>query len=100
MAAYKLVISPAAREDLKVIYQYGCGAWGVRRSSQYLDRLKDQLWGLIDNPELGVKRDELVRGIRSVSVDSHVLFYRIKNRRLEVIRVLHARQDHQVNLKS
>jgi toxin ParE1/3/4 len=72
----------------------------VRRSSQYLDRLKDQLWGLIDNPELGVKRDELVRGIRSVSVDSHVLFYRIKNRRLEVIRILHARQDHQVNLKS
>lgn len=100
MAAHKLVISPAARDDLEEIYQYSCRNWGLLRSSQYLDHIKEQLWCLTQNAEIGVKRDELLSGVRSVAVASHVIFYRNQRGQLEVIRVLHGRQDHQLNLKS
>jgi len=100
MTAYQLVISPAARDDLEEIYQYGCSNWGLLRSSQYLDHVKEQLWCLAENAEIGVKRDELLLGVRSMAVASHVIFYRNPRGRVEVIRVLHGRQDHQLHLKS
>jgi toxin ParE1/3/4 len=100
MAAHILVISPAAREDLEGIYHYGCRNWGLRRSSQYLDQIKEQLWCLTENSEIGIKRDELLLGVRSMAVASHIIFYRPQSGQVEVIRVLHVRQDHQPNLKS
>ena len=100
MAAYKLIISPAAREDLDKIYQYGCRNLGQSRSTQYLEHIKEQLWRLTENSEVGLKRDELLSGVRSTVVASHVIFYRAQSGQVEVIRVLHVRQDHQPNLNN
>ena len=98
MTASELVISPAARDDLKDIYQYGCRNRGLVRSSRYIEYIKRQLWLLTENPEMGVKREEVRAGVRSVVVASHVIFYRTHSSRLEVIRVLHGRQDYQQKL--
>ena len=88
-----LILSPAAREDLVAIRQYGTLNWGKTRSDQYLDTLKEAIWSLLEHPETGRTRAELSSEIRSLPVSSHVIFYRIQREQLEIIRILHARQD-------
>lgn len=88
-----LILSPAAREDLVAIRQYGTLSWGKTRSDRYLDDLKEVLWSLLENPGTGRARPELPGEIRSRSVCSHVIFYRMQTSQLEIIRILHARQD-------
>lgn len=88
-----LVISPAAREDLRAIHQYGIRYWGKPRSDDYLTSLKETLWSLLKHPEKGKTRPEFPGEIRSLPASSHVIFYRIQRKQLEIIRVLHVRQE-------
>ncbi len=99
MTSHKLVISLAASNDLRKIYQYGSLNWGESRATNYLDNLKEQFWSLTNYPKIGIKRDDLFPCVRSLAVDSHVVFYRSQNQQLEVIRVLHGKQDPQLHLK-
>lgn len=88
-----LIISPAAREDLRSIHQYGLRHWGMTRSDEYMNSLKAKLWQLLRQPKTGKARPELSPDIYSASVTSHIIFYRIHQQELQVIRILHARQD-------
>lgn len=93
MALLSLVLSPAARDDLRAIHQYGSRQWGKSRSDEYMSSIKDKLWLLLEQPETGKARPELSPDVRSVSVVSHVIFYRVQREELQVIRILHGRQD-------
>ncbi len=99
MPAHQLVIAPAAKADLKDIYQYGLRQWGQAQSDSYLENLKDLFWSLTEQPLMGVERPELLPGARSLPVESHTLFYRVSTNTVEIIRVLHGRQDPQRHLK-
>ena len=93
MATYQLVIAPTAKADLGDIYQYGLRQWGQARSASYLDTLNGKFWALTEQPLIGAERPELLAGIRSLPIESHVLFYRVTDSTVDIIRVLHGRQD-------
>lgn len=99
MPAHQLVIAPAAKADLKDIYQYGLRQWGQAQSDSYLENLKDHFWSLTEQSLMGVERSELLPGVRSLPIESHTLFYRVTADTVEIIRVLHGRQDPQRHLK-
>ena len=99
MTPYTLVISPIARDDLKKIYPYGAMNWGASRASSYLDSLKNHFWSLSEHPKMGIERDELLSAMRSLAVSSHIIFYRTKRQKIEIVRILHARQDPQRHIK-
>jgi toxin ParE1/3/4 len=99
MASHQLVIAPAARNDLKEIYQYGLRQWGQAQSESYLSTIKKQFWLLTQQPLMGTERPELLPNSRSLPIESHTLFYRVTANRVEIIRVLHGRQDPQRHLK-
>lgn len=99
MSTKQLVIASAAKIDLKDIYQYGLRQWGKVQSDRYLENIKDQLWSLREQPLIGVDRSELLPDVRSLPIESHTLFYRVTTDRVEIIRVLHGRQDPQRHLK-
>ena len=99
MPAHQLVIAPAAKTDLKDIYQYGLRQWGQAQSDSYLETIKNHLWSLTEQPLIGVERPELLLGARSLPVESHTVFYRITTNTIEIIRVLHGRQDPWRHLK-
>ncbi|MCP5407415.1 MAG: type II toxin-antitoxin system RelE/ParE family toxin [Chromatiaceae bacterium] len=82
MARHQLVIAPAAKNDLKDIYQYGLRQWGKVQSESYLSTIKNQFWLLTQQPLIGTERPEL-----------------LPDTRVEIIRVLHGRQDPQRHLK-
>jgi len=99
MATHQLVIAPAAKNDLNDIYQYGLRQWGLAQSESYLSSIKNQFWLLTQQPLMGTERPELLPNIRSLPIESHTLFYRVTINRVEIIRVLHGRQDPQRHLK-
>ena len=99
MASHQLVIAPAAKNDLKDIYQYGLRQWGQAQSESYLSTIKNQFWLLTQQPLMGTERPELLPGARSLPIASHTLFYRVTANRVEIIRVLHGRQDPQRHMK-
>jgi len=99
VSAQQLVIAPAAKNDLKVIYQYGLRKWGKAQSDRYFAALNDQLWSLTEQALMGVERPELLSDTRSLNIQSHTLFYRLASNRIEIIRVLHGRQDPQRYLR-
>ena len=97
--AHQLVIAPAAQADLKTIYQFGLRQWGQAQSDSYLENLKNNFWSLTEQPLMGVERPDLLPGARSLPIESHILFYRVTTDTVEIIRVLHGRQDPQQHLK-
>ena len=99
MPAHQLVIAPVAKTDLKDIYQYGLRQWGQTQSESYLENIKEQFWTLTEQPLIGVDRSDLLSGARSLVIESHTLLYRVTPDTLEIIRVLHGRQDPQRHLK-
>ena len=99
MPTLKLCISPAAKNDLKDIYEYEVRQWGQGQSDSYLTMIKETFWSITEQPLMGIERNELSPSFRSFSIESHTVFYRIRNEKVEIIRVLHGRQDPQKHLK-
>ncbi len=99
MTLYKLLISPAAQQDLRDIHQFGLRTWGQNQSSGYLDALKEHLWGLTSQPFMGIERTEIGAGMRSFPVRNYVVYYRIQAYQVEIVRVLHGRQDQSRHIK-
>lgn len=99
MHSNRLVVSPAAREDLQNIYQFGLQQWGSVQAGSYLDGIKALLWRLTEQPHMGIERAELLPAMRSFAVERHVVFYRYKAPNIEIVRILHGRQDPKFHLK-
>jgi|TARA_R110002050_G_scaffold274369_1_gene418789 toxin ParE1/3/4 len=99
MPTHQLLIAPAAKTDLKDIYQYGLRQWEKAQSGRYLENINAQLWSITEQPLMGIERSDLLPGVRSLATESHTLFYRVTTGTVEIIRVLHGRQDPQRHLK-
>jgi len=48
---------------------------------------------LIDQPELGRKRNEIRSELRSLVYEKHIIFYRVMNDNIRIIRLLHGSRD-------
>ena len=70
MAIERYALSKPADKDLEAVFQQ-----------------------LIANPELGRERNEIKTELRSIPKSSHVIFYRIMNDHIKIIRVLHGSRD-------
>ncbi|PLY04407.1 MAG: type II toxin-antitoxin system RelE/ParE family toxin [Desulfuromonas sp.] len=92
-AGWRLFFSPAALADLHEIYRHGLGIWGEEQSSRYLAQLEECLWLLTEQPKMGAARAELFPEVRSLPVERHIIFYQLRSSTVEIIRVLHCRQD-------
>ena len=86
-------LSSAAERDIEDIYNFTAAEFGVEQAVTYLQRIEDSLSTLTANPEMGRLRPEIRAELRSMPIESHVLFYRIAGPRLRVVRILHASRD-------
>ncbi len=82
-----------AKQDLQEIWGYSFRTWGMRQADLYYDALVDGIEGLIDQPEMGMTRDDLRRGYRQLQIHRHLVFYRLTPTRIRVIRVLGVKMD-------
>jgi toxin ParE1/3/4 len=86
-------LTPAAKADLADIWQHGAVTWGMAQADQYADGLFALFDLLAAFPELSRERTELSPPVRIHPSGAHLVIYRIAGQGVEVIRLLHARQD-------
>lgn len=86
-------LSEEAQNDLREILSYTQKNWGNHQAKQYLIELTARFEQLADSPKIGRQREEIDQNIRSFQASHHIIFYRTKPVRIEIIRVLHPSMD-------
>lgn len=82
----ELVRSPTAKEDLLEIWDY-IARDSERAADRMLDRITTTLNMVLENPFAGGVRPELADGLRSIGCGSYVVFYRVTDVALVLVRV-------------
>lgn len=94
----RLILAPAARDDLDAIHSH-IAADNPEAADRVLDSAFDTFGLLIQNPELGRVRTfsgPRLQGLRSIGVrayPNYVIFYRVRQTAVEVVRVLHGARN-------
>jgi len=91
MATY--LLSEAAQQDIISIRDYTMHTWGKEQTLKYLAQLEKRFEWLADQPALGKKRNDVKEGYLSFPEGRHVIFYRMANKGIEVIGVIHQSED-------
>lgn len=95
----RLVLTKRAQRDSKNIQLYTLRHWGHEQAVVYEAAFDEAYARLRENPEIGRERPEYGSGLRSLLVEHHLVYYRIKGDLIEVTRILHERMDHTRRLR-
>ena len=93
MAGSGWVLRPAASADLEGIWLRGVAEWGPRQADLYADSLFAVFDLLAEFPALAREREEFVPPVRIHPVGAHLVIYLSHGPMVEIVRVLHARQN-------
>ena len=85
--------SPEAEQDLLAIWIHVAREASPDVADEQLRFVDRACEALAQWPHSGRARDELFRGVRSIAVEAYVVFYRVEDSAIEIIRVLHGRRD-------
>ena len=86
-------LSRLAANDLEEIAEYTIERFGIEQARRYRDGLKTCFIQLANNPAIGRKAEQLIRGLRRFEHQSHVVFYIGESESLLIVRVLHSSMD-------
>lgn len=92
MKQFKLVISDEAVADLIDIWTY-IAEDSPERADHFIDQIHEKCDALTETPMLGRERNELVPGMRSFPIGQYLIFYRLVEKTLQVVRVLSGYRD-------
>jgi toxin ParE1/3/4 len=82
-----------AYEDLKGIAKYTQATWGVEQRKEYLSRLDQSFHLIAENIGIGMNCDYIREGYHRYPVGKHVVFYKIEEETVFIVRVLHQSMD-------
>ena len=87
------VISKKAVSDLEEIWLYTAEKWSIDQADRYYNLIFDEIHFICKNIHAGKSMEHIRKGYRASKVKSHLIFYRVQNDTVEVIRILHERMD-------
>lgn len=93
-----LRISPEAAKDFDDILLYSQELWGEEQADRYETSLTNAFERIESHIHIGQQRNELRRNVRSYHVEHHVIFYRLEDELVEVVRILHERVNPSLRL--
>jgi toxin ParE1/3/4 len=93
MKPLSFAISKKAVSDLEEIWLYTVEKWSVEQADRYYNLIVDEINYICKNINSGKPMEHVRKGYRASKVKSHIIFYRILNNTVEVIRILHERMD-------
>jgi toxin ParE1/3/4 len=91
MAEYRL--TPGAERDLTAIWSYTVQRWGAEQANRYTDLLTTAFAQLARQPKMAPACDAIRQGYRRRSVGQHMIYFRITNYGIAIVRILHSRMD-------
>lgn len=87
-----IAFSPAAAADIDEIWDYSADRWGADQADSYTDAIRDACHALAEGTKHG-RPAEVLPGFQKYLCGSHVVYFLDYADHLDVIRVLHQRQD-------
>lgn len=93
MKPLPFVITKKAVSDLEEIWLYTVEKWSVEQADRYYNLIFDEINFICKNSAAGKSMEHVRKGYRASKVKSHLVFYRVLNNTIEVIRILHERMD-------
>ena len=93
MNAMPFFISKKAVSDLEEIWLYAIEKWSIEQADRYYNLIFDEINYICKNISAGKSMEHVRKGYRASKVKSHLIFYRVINNTIEVIRILHERMD-------
>lgn len=85
--------SPEALDDISRLWDYYAEVAGRSTADRIVREIAKAVTVVDDFPFAGRSRDEIRAGLRSIAVTPQIVFYRLKDDRPEIVRVLDGRQD-------
>jgi toxin ParE1/3/4 len=89
----RCIISPRAQGDLDEIWTYTTKRWGIDQAEFYIREIGKRIEAVAARPAMGRACPEIRRGYHKYRAGSHVLFYRLIDGGIEVVRILHEQMD-------
>ncbi|HEY4876015.1 MAG TPA: type II toxin-antitoxin system RelE/ParE family toxin [Puia sp.] len=93
MKTLPFAISKKAVSDLEEIWLYTVEKWSVEQADHYHVLIFDEIYYICKHSNSGKSMEHVRKGYRASKVKSHLIFYRVLNDIIEVIRILHERMD-------
>jgi toxin ParE1/3/4 len=75
------------------IWDYTTEHWDKTQAERYVRQLQAAIELVASNPSRGRSCEEIRPGYRKFPAGSHMLFYRMNESDVEIVRILHARMD-------
>ena len=67
--------------------------WSVDQADRYYNLILDEIDYICRNINTGKSIEHVRKGYRASKVKSHLIFFRVKNDTVEIIRILHEQMD-------
>lgn len=93
MKALPFVISKKAVSDLEEIWFYTFEKWSKEQADRYYNLIFNEINYIRKNVSAGKSMEHVRKGYRATKVKSHLIFYKIVNDTIEIIRILHEQMD-------
>jgi len=88
-----VVLRPEAEADVELIADYTIARWGLEQARTYTATLRADISSLASFPERFPVHSQPELGLRRMRSGHHLVFYLVSDGAIEIIRVLHERQD-------
>ena len=89
MKTLPFVISKKAVSDLEEIWFYTFEKWSKEQADRYYNLIFNEINYISKNVSAGKSMEHVRKGYRATKVKSHLIFYKIVNDTIEIIRILH-----------
>jgi toxin ParE1/3/4 len=86
-------ITNAAVRDLENIWVFTKKTWTEQQADRYYQLIVDEIQFIVKNPYMGTPYEQIRAGYRATKVKSHLIFYKLHQDQVEIIRVLHVRMN-------
>ena len=86
-------LAPAATNDLDEIWLRIAETGNIDAANRQADLLTERFTLIAQHPRIGRVRSELGLGLRSFSVADYVVLYRLQDKDVAILRVIHGRRD-------
>ena len=89
----QFTLAPRAKTDLEEIWEYSVDQFGFEKAEAYFRDIQRAIESVASDPRRGRACDEVRAGYFRFPAGSHMLFFRLSDQGIDVVRILHARMD-------
>ncbi len=86
-------LSEPAIQDIEDIADYLASQTGLEQAERFLSKLDAKFVRITQFPNLGRPRNEILPGLRSLSMDSYLILYTATEARVDILRVVSGYRD-------